>query len=37
MNNIYVSNGNAEELLILQKIYFYIQELDLYLTIHYSK
>jgi len=37
MNNIYVSNGNAETLLILQMISFYIRELDLYLTNHYSK
>jgi len=37
MNNIYVSNGNAEALLILQMIFFYIQEFDLYLTNHYSK
>jgi len=37
MNNIYMSNGNAEALLILQIISFYIQELDLYLTNHYSK
>jgi len=34
MNNIYMSNGNAEA---LQMISFYIQELDLYLTNHYSK